>query len=507
MISEKTKRWTVLIIVATVMMMGYVFWDIVSPLSTTLKVPLSEGGMGWTAEEYGFYAGSYSIFNIFLLMLFIGGIILDKMGISFTGLLATGMMMGGALINYYALAYLSPLQYSHLHITLFSLIPADIKTQVLVSALGFGMFGVGCDMTGITVSKIVTKWFTGHELASAMGIQVAMARLGTASAISFSPLIAQQTGIASPFFVGALLLVMGFVLFIVYILMDRKHEAARQIAHQPAVPSNQPDEPSSQLDEPSSPLGEPSSQLDEPSSQLGEPSSQSVENTFHKKATQTDEQGYTLRSCLVNLASNKGYWLIALLCVSFYSSLRPFLKFATDVLVNKYGIGEVTAGWIVSLLPYGTIVLTPLFGSLYDRIGRGATLMLSGSILLTCCHVGLTLPWISATWLATLIMILMGVSFSLVPSAMWPSIPKIVPLQQLGTAYSIIYYIQNIGLMLVPMWAGNVIGRYTIAGHTDFTVPMFIFIGFGIASIILSSILLWADKKEYYGLEEANIKQ
>lgn len=479
MISEKTKRWTVLIIVATVMMMGYVFWDIVSPLSTTLKAPLSEGGMGWTAEEYGFYAGSYSIFNIFLLMLFIGGIILDKMGISFTGLLATGMMMGGALINYYALAYLSPLQYSHLHITLFSLIPADIKMQVLVSALGFGMFGVGCDMTGITVSKIVTKWFTGHELASAMGIQVAMARLGTASAISFSPLIAQQTGIASPFLVGALLLVMGFVLFIVYILMDRKHEAARQIAHQPAVPSNQPDEPSSQ----------------------------SVENTFHKKATQTDEQGYTLRSCLVNLASNKGYWLIALLCVCFYSSLRPFLKFATDVLVNKYGIGEVTAGWIVSLLPYGTIVLTPLFGSLYDRIGRGATLMLSGSILLTCCHVGLTLPWISATWLATLIMILMGVSFSLVPSAMWPSIPKIVPLQQLGTAYSIIYYIQNIGLMLVPMWAGNVIGRYTIAGHTDFTVPMFIFIGFGIASIILSSILLWADKKEHYGLEEANIKQ
>ena len=458
MISEKTKRWTVLIIVATVMMMGYVFWDIVSPLSTSLKAPLSEGGMGWTAEEYGFYAGSYSIFNIFLLMLFIGGIILDKMGISFTGLLATGMMMGGALINYYALAYLSPLQYSHLHITLFSLIPADIKTQVLVSALGFGMFGVGCDMTGITVSKIVTKWFTGHELASAMGIQVAMARLGTASAISFSPLIAQQTGIASPFFVGALLLVMGFVLFIVYILMDRKHEAARQIAHQPAVPSNQPDEPSSQLG-------------------------------------------------LVNLASNKGYWLIALLCVCFYSSLRPFLKFATDVLVNKYGIGEVTAGWIVSLLPYGTIVLTPLFGSLYDRIGRGATLMLSGSILLTCCHVGLTLPWISATWLATLIMILMGVSFSLVPSAMWPSIPKIVPLQQLGTAYSIIYYIQNIGLMLVPMWAGNVIGRYTIAGHTDFTVPMFIFIGFGIASIILSSILLWADKKEHYRLEEANITQ
>ena len=151
MASGKMKRWTVLIIVATVMMMGYVFWDIVSPLSTTLKAPITEGGMAWSAEEYGFYAGSYSIFNIFLLMLFIGGIILDKTGIRFTGLLATGMMMMGALTNYYALSHISPLENTTLQFTLFGLIPEHIKTQVLIAAFGFGIFGVGCDLTGINI--------------------------------------------------------------------------------------------------------------------------------------------------------------------------------------------------------------------------------------------------------------------------------------------------------------------------------------------------------------------
>ena len=208
--ASRFRRWTVLVIVAIAMMMGYVFWDIVSPLSTTLKAPLSSGGMGWTSEEYGFYAGSYSFFNIFLLMLFWGGLLLDKFGIRFTGLLATGMMMAGAAVNYYAVEYISPLTYTDLPFTLFGLAPSHIRVQVLVSSLGFGMFGVGCDITGITVSKVVTKWFTGYELASAMGVQVAMARLGTAGAISFSPVLAQSFGVSAPLLVGALLLLMGF---------------------------------------------------------------------------------------------------------------------------------------------------------------------------------------------------------------------------------------------------------------------------------------------------------
>ena len=156
---SRTRRWTVLFIVAFVMMMGYVFWDIVSPLSTTLKASPAEGGMGWSAEEYGFYAGSYSIFNIFLLMLFWSGLILDKCGIRFTGLLATGMMLGGALVNYYGVTLITPEEYVDMPVTLFGLIPAHMKTQVLVASLGFGMFGVGCDITGITVNR----WSHGYS--------------------------------------------------------------------------------------------------------------------------------------------------------------------------------------------------------------------------------------------------------------------------------------------------------------------------------------------------------
>ena len=449
------RRWTVLFIVAFVMMMGYVFWDIVSPLSTTLKAPVAEGGMGWTAEEYGFYAGSYSIFNIFLLMLFWGGIILDKCGIRFTGILATGMMLGGAAVNYFAVQYVSPLAYTDLPFTLFGLIPSHIKVQVLVAALGFGMFGVGCDITGITVSKVVTKWFKGHELASAMGIQVAMARLGTASAISMSPVIANAYGISAPILVGAALLLMGFIMFVAYIVMDKRMDKSMAVAKN------------------------------------------------DEKAAKDEE--FTLRD-FMHVLRNPGFWLIAILCVLFYSSLRPFLKFASDLLVNKYGIDTVTAGWIVSILPYGTIVLTPLFGVVYDRLGRGSMLMLVGCAIVALCHIFLALPVLHNTWFASVVMLLYGVSFSLVPSAMWPSVPKIVPIKQLGTAYSMIYFVQNIGLMLVPMLVGNVIGEHTDAsGHVDFTIPMLVFAGLGIAATVFAWILMRVDHAKGYGLSEANV--
>ena len=457
----RVKRWSVLIIVAFAMMMGYVFWDIVSPLSTTLKAPLEEGGMAWTASEYGFYAGSYSIFNIFLLMLFLGGIILDKCGIRFTGLLATGMMLAGAAVNWFALRYVVPTTYVEMPVTLFGLIPEHLKTQVLVSALGFGMFGVGCDITGITVSKVVTKWFTGHEHASAMGIQVAMARLGTASAISLSPVIAQSFGLSAPLLVGTLLLLAGFLMFGVYTFMDRDVEKLR---------------------------------------------GSEVEKV--EKVKKAEESPSLMKAYVSALLTNRGFWLIAILCVLFYTSLRPFLKFATDVLVNKYGLDPVTAGWIVSLLPYGTIVLTPLFGSIYDRIGRGATLMLTGCALVFVCHVVLALPVVNTPWVAALMMVLLGVAFSLVPSAMWPSVPKLVPLKVLGTSYSIIYYIQNIGLMLMPMLVGNIIDDYTSAdGHVDFTVPMSVFAVFALAATLVAALLLYMDKRMGYGLEKANISK
>lgn len=458
------KRWGVLFIVAFVMMMGYVFWDIISPLSTQLKAPVNEGGMGWTATEYGFYAGSYSIFNIFLLMLFLGGIILDRFGIRFTGLLATGVMLLGSAINYYAVTAISPATYANLAFTLFGLIPAHIKLQVLIAALGFGLFGMGCDITGITVSKIVTKWFTGHELASAMGVQVAMARLGTASALSFSPLIALNYGLPAPLLAGTIVLLLGFVMFIFYIFMDRRFDKVAE--------SNLSDSAAASQTHPG-----------------------------------TDES-FSL-SDFMTVLRNPGFWLIAILCMLFYSSIRPFMKFATDLLINKYGVAEVTAGWIVSAIPYGTIVLTPFFGNLYDRLGHGARLMLTGCLLLAVCHLCLALPIINTSWFALFLMVLVGVAFSLVPSAMWPSVPKIVPLRQLGTAYSIIYYIQNIGLMLVPIWVGHVIDDYTAAetGHVDYFVPILIFAGFALAAAVVAAILLMADRKHNYGLEQANIRE
>ena len=450
---SRTRRWTVLFIVAFVMMMGYVFWDIVSPLSTTLKASPAEGGMGWSAEEYGFYAGSYSIFNIFLLMLFWGGLILDKCGIRFTGLMATGMMLGGALVNYYGVTQITPEGYVDMPVTLFGLIPAHMKTQVLVASLGFGMFGVGCDITGITVSKIVTKWFTGYE-----------------SAISLSPVIANAYGVSAPILAGAALLLMGFVMFVVYLIMDKR--------------------------------------MDRVMAASSDETSKSEPGDSKEKATgTTSDDEFTFKD-IVRILRNPGFWLIALLCVLFYSSLRPFLKFASDLLVNKYGIDTVTAGWIVSILPYGTIVLTPLFGVVYDRLGRGSLLMLIGCLIVTCCHVCLALPIMQHTWFASLMMLLYGVSFSLVPSAMWPSVPKIVPLKQLGTAYSIIYFVQNIGLMLVPMLVGNVIGAHTDAtGHVDFTIPMVVFALLGVGAVCIALVLMAIDKRKGYGLSEANIRK
>ncbi len=458
---ERRKRWTTLGLVSVVMAMGYVFWDIVSPISTTLKSPIDEGGMGWTAAEYGFYSGSYSIFNIFLLMLFFGGVILDKCGIRFTGLLATGAMLLGSVINYGALTQIAPLQETDVPFTLFGLIPSHLKVQVLVASLGFGLFGMGCDITGITVSKIITKWFIGHELASAMGVQVALARLGTASALSLSPLIANSYGLSASLLAGVAVLLLGFLFFVVYVFLDRNFDRNQK-------------------------------QVDVHDEQNAQPS---------RLSEDTGEGApFSLRDILT-VVSNRGFWLLALLCVSFYSSIRPFMKFATDMMVNTFGVAEMTAGWLVAAIPYGTIVLTPLFGSLYDRFGHVARMMLCGCVLLLLADLLLAFPLSHSATYALAIMIFVGVSFSLVPSAFWPSVPRLVPLSQLGTAYSIIYFVQNIGLMLVPVWIGGVVDRHTVVlpqhpGLTgvDYTVPMLAFSAVSFVAVAASFLLLLANR-------------
>lgn len=452
--SSPRARWSVLVLVATVMMAGYIFWDIVSPLATELKTPIARGGMGWTLTEYGFYAGSYSIFNIFLLMLFLGGIILDRCGIRFTGLLATGCMLVGAAVNWYAVSHIAPTLYTDVPFTLMGLIPSHLKLQVLVAAVGFGLFGMGCDITGITVSKVITRWFTGYELASAMGVQVALARLGTASALGISPLIAQTWGISAPLLAGTAVLLVAFGLFVAYCCI------------RPATTS-EPTLRSSAADE--------------------------TEPHTHTPAGPDTAQRW---GPIV-----AAFCLLTLLCLFFYASVRPFMKFATDLLVSRYDVSATTAGWIVSAIPYGSIVLTPLFGSLYDRLGHGIGLMATGCALLAGCHLCLALAPVSAPWFALAIMVMVGIAFSLVPSALWPSVPRIVPLRRLGTAYSLIYFIQNIGLMLVPIWIGRVATADTsVLGITDYTRSELIFALFALLALLTTYLLYLLDRRHHYGL-------
>ena len=441
-------RWTALLIVSFTMMCGYFITDVMAPLEDLLTKSPAEGGLGWTSDEYGFFSGAYGYINVFLLMLFFGGIILDKCGVRFTGTMSSSLMFVGALLKWYALDN--------------SFGDAQIfgyPVQVALAALGFAIFGMGAEITGITVTKIIAKWFTGHELALAMGLQVAMARIGTAAALACSLPIANKMGTASaPVLLGAALLCVGVVSFLVYCVMDKKLDASLAAAEE-----------------------------------------QEAEEGFHF-------------SDLKVIFTNKGFWLIAILCVLFYSGVFPFLKFATKLMIYKYGVEPELAGLIPAMLPFGTILLTPVFGSLYDRLGKGATLMISGSLMLTLVHVLFALPILNEWWFAIAIMVILGIAFSLVPSAMWPAVPKIIPMKQLGSAYAIIFYIQNIGLSMVPVLIGSVIQNYatieTAEGVTyDYTIPMTIFAVFGIVAVCVALLLKHIDKKEGYGLEEPNIKK
>ena len=440
-------RWLALIIVSFTMMCGYFITDVMAPLEDLLTKSPAEGGLGWTSDDYGFFSGAYGYINVFLLMLFFGGIILDKCGVRFTGIMSSGLMLVGTLIKWYAVN--SDFGTAELF---------GYPTQVLLAALGFAIFGMGAEITGITVTKVIAKWFTGHELALAMGLQVAMARIGTAAALACSLPFANAMGnVAAPVLLGAALLCIGFVAYLVYGVMDKKLDASVAAA----------------------------------------------------ETTSAEEEGFKFSDLKV-IFTNTGFWLIAILCVLFYSGVFPFLKFATKLMIYKYGVEPELAGLIPAMLPFGTILLTPIFGSLYDRLGKGATLMIIGSAMLTLVHVLFALPILNVWWFAILVMIVLGIAFSLVPSAMWPSVPKIIPMKQLGSAYAIIFYIQNIGLSMVPVMIGKVIQNYatieTAEGVTyDYTIPMSIFALFGIVSIIVSFILKRVDKRNGYGLEQPNM--
>lgn len=432
-------RWTVLFIVATAMMMGYFVNDIMSPLETLLEMPRSQGGLGWTPSDYGFFSGAGSFINVFLLMLFFSGLILDKMGIRFTGTLACSLMVLGTLIKYYAVTGVGEGDVN------FAFLDTSLPASTAWASLGFAIFGVGYEMTGITVSKAMVRWFTGHELALAMGLQLAMARFGTAAALSISAPIARHFTLSTPLLVALAFLIIGLLAFLVFCVMDRKLDSSVSA------------------------------------------------NTVDTEEFRLSDIGVTLR--------NPGFWLITLFCVLFYSAVSPFLKFSTKLMVMKYGVDPDIAGFFSSIAPFGTMLFTPLFGLVYDRYGKGVTLVITGALMLTAVHFGFSMPIHSAT-IAIALMVTLSIGYSLAPAALWPCVPKIIPLKCLGTAYSMIFFIQNFGRAIIPMFVGR-------ANESDpsYTTSMLIF-GFTALGATLTAVAMWyVDRRKGYGLQLPNIRE
>ena len=449
---SKGARWTALIIVAFMMLCGYYFTDAMAPLKGLL-----ENQLGWSSSEFGVFFGAYGWFNVFLLMLIIGGIILDKMGVRFTGTMAAILMVAGACLKYWAVT-------THSLDGMVWTIIWEAKAQVWIAGLGFAIFGVGVEVAGITVSKAIVKWFKGKEMALAMGMEMAMARIGTGIAM-FCPLpLALHFKLSTPILLGITMLCIGLISFIVYTFQDRKLDKEIALEAQQAA---------------------------------------------------GDEESFKIKD-IVKIVTNRGWWFIAILCVLFYSAVFPFLKYATDLMIQKFHVNPDFAGSIPSLLPFGTIILTPFFGNLYDRKGKGASIMLLGSLMLIFVHGLFSVPFLDFWWVAVLLILVLGVAFSLVPSAMWPSVPKIIPENQLGTAYSMIFWVQNWGLMGVPMLIGYVLDKYCIVNKVladgsvqkyDYTTPMLIFTCFGVLAMLFAYLLKKEDKRKGYGLEMPNIKK
>lgn len=456
---SKSARWIVLVLVSFTMLCMYYLTDAMAPLQERLQSKLD-----WSATEYGLFTSGYGWFNVFLLMLVFSGIILDKMGVKFTGILAIIIMLTGAGIKYYAI---SGNVTGLFELTLGSWqVIGPTSKSALVAGLGFGLFGVGSEMFGISANKAVVRWFRGKEMALAIGLNTSTGRIGTALAM-FTPIpLVKLTGnISAPVIAALILLCIGLLVFILFTFMDRK------LDHEEKTSGIEPDE----------------------------------EFKF---------------SDILVIGKNKAFWYITALCVLFYSALFPFIKFATNLIVQKFEISDTFAGYIPALLPFSALLLTPVFGSLYDKKGHGASIMILGSVILVVVHLLFSIPSLNSLAIAIGLVMLLGVAFSLVPSAMWPSVAKIIPENKLGTAYAMTFWVQNWGLMGVPLLIGFVLDKYCISGQIiknidgaqisvaqyNYTLPMLIFALFGALAIFFAVLLKREDRKMGYGLEKPNIK-
>lgn len=440
-------RWTVLVLVALMMFFAYMFVDVMSPLKS-----LVEGKLGWDSGVFGKYAASEYILNVcgFLIL---AGIILDKLGVRFSGILSAGLMVFGAGMKFIAVSdWFQGTAFCGWLDSWWVELPGSAK----MASLGFMIFGCGCEMEGTNVSKILAKWFKGKEMALAMGLEMAIARLGVFGVMWIAPLISEKfdNSILAPVgFCGALL-VIGLINFIIFGIMDRKFD----------------------------------SQLVDAGLATAE---KSPEDEFHI-------------SDLKAIFTSKMFWIVSLLCVLYYSAIFPFQRYATNFLEETLAIDAASAAKLFSCFPVLAMVMTPMLGIFLDRKGKGATMLMFGSIIMIVCHLSFAfiLPAFPQKWFALLLIVVLGISFSLVPAALWPSVPKIIDEKILGSAYCLIFWVQNIGLCLVPMLIGSL-----RASTGSYFVPMLVFSSFGVLAFILSIYLKAEDKKKGYGLELPNISK
>lgn len=524
-------RWTALLLLALAMFCAYIFVDILSPIKD-----LMESQRGWSSKAFGTMQGSETFLNVFVFFLIFAGIILDKMGVRFTALLSGLVMLCGACIKYYAISegfkgsgldhwFTANLNYIPVFDQLgvspfYEGMPASAK----VSSIGFMLFGCGTEMAGITVSRGIVKWFKGREMALAMGSEMALARLGVATCMIFSPFFAKFDGnidVSRSVAFGVVLICIALMMFVVYFFMDKK--------------------------------------LD---SQTGE----------------AEEQDDPFKlSDLGKILSSMGFWLVSLLCVLYYSAIFPFQKYAVNMLQCnltfkpvpadsfwasstvtfvqyglmlviaatafmfnfmknksvKYGVlclsvcslvaycymgyMRQSAETIFAVFPLLAVGITPILGSYVDYKGKAASMLVLGSVLLIACHLtfAFVLPMfrgndVGGVIVAYLTILVLGASFSLVPASLWPSVPKLVDAKIIGSAYALIFWIQNIGLWLIPLLIGNVLDA-TNVGITDptklnYTAPLLMLAGLGVAALVIGLFLKVVDKKKHLGLEEPNIK-
>jgi len=525
-------RWIALLLLALAMFCSYVFMDILSPIKD-----LMQETRGWDSASFGRMQGAEVFLNVYVFFLIFAGIILDKMGVRFTAVLSGAVMLFGGLIKFYAVSdyfvgtglerwFTENLNWNGNLPVIGAILPfaAGMPASAKLAALGFMFFGCGCEMAGITVSRGIVKWFKGRETALAMGSEMALARLGVATCMIFSPYFAKLGGevhVDNAVKFGVVLLCIALIMFITYFFMDKK--------------------------------------LD---SQTGE-------------AEEKDDPFKI--SDLGKIFTSLGFWLVALLCVLYYSAIFPFQKYAVNMLqcnltLNPAQEGTFWAGSSVTIVQYiimlvvavcafasnfskkkglklglmglavialivycymgymrGTaetifavfpllaVAITPILGNYVDHKGKAATMLMLGSILLVICHLtfAFILPAfkgnaVGGTVVAYVTILVLGASFSLVPAALWPSVPKLVDEKIIGSAYAAIFWIQNIGLGLFPALIGMVLNNTnpegTAAHELNYTWALVMLAALGIAAMLISVYLRVVDKKKGYGLEEPNIK-